>query len=99
MSCAAEAVCPSPVNVPNRDRATTMAQRSAAQYGQYSAPTYRTFGLPPSVRAGAFTGWGREVTDPTPTWSRTAAGTEVTAVITASLAGPDDEVVPATDPP
>ncbi len=28
----------SPVKVPKRDSACTMAQRSAAQYGQYSAP-------------------------------------------------------------
>ena len=39
----------SPENVPNLLSATTSAQRSAAQYGQYSAPTYTTCGLPPLV--------------------------------------------------
>src|ERR1044072_1030873 len=34
-----EVVVPSPDQVPNRDRATTTGHRSAAQKGQYSAPT------------------------------------------------------------
>ncbi len=33
-----EAVILSPDQVPNRDSAAVIAQRSAAQYGQYSAP-------------------------------------------------------------
>ena len=32
-------VMPRLLNVPKRDSAATMAQRSAAQKGQYSAPT------------------------------------------------------------
>ena len=35
----AECTVASPENVPNRLSATIIAQRSAAQYGQYSAPT------------------------------------------------------------
>src|ERR1700746_2069275 len=40
----------SPENVPNRLRATIIDQRSAAQYGQYSAPMYSISGLPLEVR-------------------------------------------------
>src|ERR1022692_1547257 len=40
-----------PEKVPKRLSATTMAHRSVAQYGQYSAPMYRTSGLPADVRA------------------------------------------------
>ena len=36
--------------MPKRESATASAQRSAAQYGQYSAPTYVTSGFPPAAR-------------------------------------------------
>src|SRR6266480_2026993 len=39
----------SPEKVPNRLSATIIDQRSAAQYGQYSAPMYSISGLPPEV--------------------------------------------------
>ncbi len=39
VSVADDAVAPRLLNVPNRDRAAAIAQRSAAQNGQYSAPT------------------------------------------------------------
>ena len=39
----------SPENVPKRLSDMTMAQRWAAQNGQYSAPMYSTSGLPPEV--------------------------------------------------
>ena len=41
------------VHWPKRPRATAVDQRSPAQYGQYSAPTYSTCGLPSRVAAGA----------------------------------------------
>ena len=44
-----ECVVVRPVKVPNRLRALTIAQRWAAQNGQYSAPMYSTSGLPPDV--------------------------------------------------
>ena len=47
----AECTVDRPVNVPNLLRATIIAQRSAAQYGQYSAPMYSISGLPFSVSA------------------------------------------------
>src|SRR6478609_5233341 len=39
----------SPEKAPNRLRATIIDQRSAAQYGQYSAPMYSISGFPPEV--------------------------------------------------
>ena len=44
-----ECVVVRPVKVPKRLSALTIAQRCAAQYGQYSAPMYSTSGLPPDV--------------------------------------------------
>jgi hypothetical protein len=46
-----ECVVVSPVKVPNRLRALAIAQRCAAQNGQYWAPRYSTSGLPPDVSA------------------------------------------------
>ena len=46
VSMADEVVPLKPVKVPNFERAITIAQRSAAQKGQYSAPMYRISGLP-----------------------------------------------------
>ena len=41
------------LNVPKRESAFTIAQRSVAQYGQNSAPRYtRLRGLPSAVRSG-----------------------------------------------
>ena len=40
------------LNVPKRERALTIAQRSVAQYGQYSAPRYTMRGLPSLVSVG-----------------------------------------------
>src|ERR1039457_1511206 len=65
-----------PAKGQKRLSATAMAHRSAAQYGQYSAPTYSTSGLPP-VAAG---GPGTEKTEPedvgpAPTAVRGACGT------------------------
>src|SRR5580693_237725 len=77
---AAECMVASPENVPNRLSATIIAQRSAAQYGQYSAPTYSTSGLPLAVRAAPLMVVGLAVTEPLPsaTVSRVLAGTFVT---------------------
>ena len=44
-----ECVVVRPVKVPNRLSALTIAQRCAAQNGQYSPPMYSTSGLPPDV--------------------------------------------------
>ena len=43
----------SPENVPKRLSAMIIGQRSAAQYGQYSAPMYKISGLPLEVSADA----------------------------------------------
>src|ERR1019366_3492521 len=53
MSLDDECVVPSPANTPKCDNATVRAHRCAAQYGQYSAPTYRTSGLPSTPTSGA----------------------------------------------
>src|SRR5581483_5009028 len=83
-----EWVCPRLLNVPKRDSATTTAHRSAAQYGQYSAPRYTTSGLPPSVSTACpLVAVGRVDTFPAPIWSSVAAGTPVTAATTAASAG------------
>jgi hypothetical protein len=42
-------VAVSPENVPNRLSATISGQRTAAQYGQKSEPTYSTSGWPAAV--------------------------------------------------
>src|SRR5580658_7815675 len=57
-----------PVKFPNLSRATIIAQRSAAQKGQYSAPMYRTSGLPLSVRGEPEIEAGARMPDPLPTW-------------------------------
>src|ERR1700730_3069438 len=67
-----------PEKVPKRLSATTMAQRSVAQYGQYSAPMYSTSGLPLAVSGVP----EMEVTDfayavPGPTAVSVLAGTVV----------------------
>src|ERR1017187_5298841 len=83
-----------PEKVPKRLSATTMAHRSVAQYGQYSAPMYRTSGLPADVRAEpemdvtAF-----ETVLPGPIAFSVAAGTAVMSLITlAGSAAPVAEV-------
>ncbi len=50
-----ECVVVRPLKVPNRLNALTIAQRCAAQNGQYSLPMNSTSGLPFSVRAGPST--------------------------------------------
>src|ERR1700761_2762162 len=57
----------SPEKVPNRLRATIIDQRSAAQYGQSSAPMYTTSGSPPEAGgAPPLTGWILPVNEPEP---------------------------------
>src|SRR5271165_6594837 len=87
---AAECTVASPENVPNRLSATIIAQRSAAQYGQYSAPTYSTSGLPLAVRAAPLIVVGLAVTEPppSPTESSALAGTLVTLDTTLARAAP-----------
>ena len=64
--------------MPKRLSATAMAHRSVAQYGQYSAPMYRTSGLPPEVSAEPETDvTALETVVPEPTASSVAAGTLV----------------------
>src|SRR4030081_1913244 len=75
-----------PEKVPKRLSATTMAQRSVAQYGQYSAPMYSNSGLPLAVSGVP----EMEVTDfayavPDPTAVSVLAGTVVRFL--ATLAG------------
>src|SRR5580700_8253538 len=88
------------VKVPNRLSATAMAQRVAAQYGQYSAPMYSISGLPPLVSGGdpligTIAPWLTTLVPrlPAPTLSSVAAGTLVTS--DATLAG---RTVPWTPP-
>ena len=50
-----ECVVVRPVKVPNRLNAFTIAQRCAAQNGQYSLPMNSTSGLPFLVSAGPLT--------------------------------------------
>src|ERR1017187_979607 len=83
-----------PEKVPKRLSATAMAHRSVAQYGQYSAPMYRTSGLPADVRAEpemdvtVF-----ETVLPGPIAFSVAAGTAVMSLITrAGSAAPVAEV-------
>src|ERR1035441_600744 len=83
-----------PEKVPKRLSATTMDHRSVAQYGQYSAPMYRTSGLPADVRAEpemdvtVF-----ETVLPGPIAFSVAAGTAVMSLITrAGSAAPVAEV-------
>src|ERR1700726_72104 len=83
-----------PEKVPNRLSPPTMDHRSVAQYGQYSAPMYRTSGLPADVRAEpemdvtAF-----ETVLPGPIAFSVAAGTAVMSLITlAGSAAPAAEV-------
>src|SRR3954447_11982118 len=81
-----DAVWPSPVKVPNRARAATTDQRSAAQNGQYSAPTYTMRGLPSAASGADVIALGSVLTLPTPTLSKVATGIDVTPLITSSLA-------------
>ncbi len=57
------------MKLPNFDKATIRPHLSAAQYGQYSAPMYRTSGVPPLVRSGQNSGV-RWVTPLEPTETR-----------------------------
>src|SRR6266487_3709879 len=88
----------SPENVPNRLRATIIDQRSAAQYGQYSAPMYSISGLPPEVSGvPPLTGGIFPVNEPPPSpiLSSVLAGTFVTLDTTLARAepvGPLDEL-------
>src|SRR5919108_5133438 len=71
-------------------------QRSAAQYGQYSAPMYSISGLPPEVSGvPPLTGWILPVNEPAPILSSVLAGTLVTLDTTLARAepvGPFDEL-------
>src|SRR5207247_8480912 len=86
----------SPEKVPNRLNAMIIDQRSAAQYGQYSAPMYSISGLPPEVRGvPPLTGWIFPVNEPPPIVSSVLAGTFVTLDTTLARAepvGPFDEL-------
>src|SRR6266536_791819 len=88
----------SPEKVPNRLRATIIDQRSAAQYGQYSAPMYSISGLPPEVSGvPPLTGGIFPVNEPPPSpiLSSVLAGTFVTLDTTLARAepvGPLDEL-------
>src|SRR5215472_2695406 len=82
-----------PENVPNLLSATAIAHRSAAQYGQYSAPMYTTSGLLPEVSGVPVIGTtALGPVLPLPTAARVLAGTLVTSLIT--LAGRAVPVVP-----
>src|SRR6266581_1007202 len=89
----------SPEKVPNRLRATIIDQRSAAQYGQYSAPMYSISGLPPEVSGvPPLTGGIFPVNEPPPDpiLSSVLAGTFVTLDTTLARAepvGPFDALV------
>src|ERR1035441_6333581 len=75
------------LKVPKRLRASTMLQRSPAQYGQYSAPTYRNSGLPSgpvSLVGVPVTAWRGFDTPPDPTVVETWEVTPVTALSTAA---------------
>jgi hypothetical protein len=81
--------------VPKRLRAMTIAQRSAAQYGQYSAPTYRKMGFPELSRIIGTFGKPEEPpvavkglgTSPVPTLAKVLGLTEVTPCSTATGTG------------
>src|SRR5438034_6287884 len=63
-------------------------QRSPAQNGQYSAPTYVTTGFPAAPRSiVARTGVGSVLAVPRPTWSRAVGSTPVTAATSDAGAG------------
>src|SRR6185437_9645450 len=86
----------SPEKVPNRLSATIIDQRSAAQYGQYSAPMYSISGLPPEVSGvPPLAVWILPVNEPDPILSSVLAGTFVTLDTTPARAapvGPFDEL-------
>src|SRR5579875_3460660 len=79
-----EVVSPTFCSVPKRDSAVATAHRSAAQYGQYSAPMYRISGLPLSVSAGAVIFCGAVCAVPVPTVSKVDEGTDRTLASTAA---------------
>src|SRR5580700_58867 len=80
MSVAEDVVTPRCDQVPNRESATTSAQRSAAQNGQDSSLTKTMAGLPPAV-----SGAPAATTDgPALARARTPAGTVVAARVTAA---------------
>src|SRR5258706_2836825 len=90
MSVDEEWVCPRLLNVPNRLSAAIIAHRSAAQYGQYSAPIYRNSGFPvgPVSVGGGFLMLCKGFCKfPVPTVFETLGSTWVTAFNTAALAG------------
>ena len=76
--------------MPKRASATASDQRSAAQYGHHSAPTYRTRGTPFAVSAAPDSFLSDEVGSelPVPTLVRTEAGTCVTSLKIAAEATP-----------
>src|SRR5207244_10253132 len=81
----------SPEKVPNRLSATIIDHRSAAQYGQYSAPMYTISGLPPEVSGvPPLTGWIFPVNEPPPSpiVSSVLAGTFVALDTTLARAEP-----------
>src|ERR1700760_2864709 len=89
----------SPANVPNRLSAWIIAHRSAAQYGQYSAPMYSISGLPLAVSGVPLvTALGFPLTwpPPSPILSDVLAGTLVrsdTTLARAAPVGPFDALV------
>src|SRR5580658_530728 len=88
-----------PVNVPNLLKATIIPQRSAAQYGQYSAPMYSISGLPFSVSAVPLIDSGVAIIPlPAPTVFRVLAGTLVTVLTTAARAEPVGPLEELSDP-
>src|SRR5215469_15488939 len=74
-------------NVPNLLRASTIDHRSAAQYGQYSAPMYSTSGFPFTVSGVPEMGLSGATAPlgPAPTLSSTVAGTDVSSLTTAAF--------------
>src|SRR5215469_8756199 len=93
-----ERVVASPLNVPKRLSATTIAHRSAAQYGQNSPPMYSISGFPPLVSGAPVIGFGFAAAFPAPTFSRVAVGTVVVVVTRSASADPVGRV-PAPPPP
>ena len=79
-----------------RESATIIDQRSAAQYGQYSAPMYSISGFPPEVSGvPPLTGWILPVNEPEPILSSVLAGTFVTLDTTLARAAPVGPFGPA----
>ena len=79
--------------VPNLLSATVIAHRSAAQYGQYSAPMYSISGFPCEVSGGAPVTGNMVVAVPLPTEFSVLAGTLVicfSAVATLFAAATDE---------